>query len=337
MKVGRRGYTRPMPDAPTTIELRVPAGLDGTRVDRALADLLPGRSRACIQRWLREGLARVDGRVVRPRERVSGGETVTIDVPAPEPIEWKPQPAELDVVHVDEEIIVVNKPAGVVVHPGAGNPDRTLVNALLAAWPELEALPRGGIVHRLDKDTSGLMVVARTDAARRGLAAQLAGRGLKREYEAIACGRLVAGGTVCAPIGRDSRDRRRMAVRGGGREAVSHYRVVARYRAHTRLRVSLETGRTHQVRVHLAHIGHPLLGDPTYGGRPRFPAGASRGLREAIEGFRRQALHAAHLALRHPGHGRTLSWTAPLPADMQALIEALEADAALHAGEQVAR
>ena len=233
----------------------------------------------------------------------------------------------LEILYEDSALIVLNKPPGLVVHPGAGNREGTLVNALLHHAPELANVPRAGVVHRLDKDTSGLLVVARTLAAHTHLVAQLQARTVKREYFAIVAGVMTAGGTIEAPVGRHPSERTRMAVVVGGREAVTHYRVLERFRGHTYVRVNLETGRTHQIRVHMAHLHYPLVGDPTYGGRLRLPADSSSTLREALRHFKRQALHAGVLGLIHPESGAALQWDAPLPADMQQLLEALRSDA----------
>jgi 23S rRNA pseudouridine1911/1915/1917 synthase len=235
-------------------------------------------------------------------------------------------------VFEDDDLLVINKPPGLVVHPAAGNPDGTLLNALLHHAPDLAALPRAGIVHRLDKDTSGLMMVARNLAAHTRLVADLQARDIRREYLAVVNTVLTAGGEVDAPIGRHPVDRKRMAVVSGGKPAVTHYRVVERYRAHTLVRLRLETGRTHQIRVHMAHIHCPVTGDPVYGGRLRQPRGAGELLRTVLQGFRRQALHAERLAFRHPGSGEPVSWEAPVPPDMQELIEALREDAGQVAG-----
>lgn len=309
------------------IRVRVPAGLAGMRLDRALAALLPDFSRSRLQQWLREGLVQVDRGPTRGRDRVRGGEWVEVRGRLPVSERWEAQEIPVKVLYEDADLLVVDKPAGLVVHPAVGNPDRTLVNALLHRDPELARLPRSGIVHRLDKDTSGLLVVARTPRAHRSLVEQLREHAVVREYEAVATGVLTAGGTVDAPIGRDPRHRTRMAVVPGGRPAVTHFRVVARFRAHTHVRVRLETGRTHQVRVHLAQLRHPLAGDPVYGGRLRLPAGCSPELAEALRRFRRQALHAARLELAHPAHGAPMAWESPLPADLRELLEALAADA----------
>ncbi|MEJ2345041.1 MAG: 23S rRNA pseudouridine(1911/1915/1917) synthase RluD [Gammaproteobacteria bacterium] len=308
----------------------IPANLAGSRIDQALAVLFADYSRARLQQWIRAGEVTVDGRVPRPRDRVAGHETVQVDAVLDAHQPCRPQPIPLDIVYEDSQLMVVNKPAGLVVHPAAGNVDGTLQNALLHHAPALAVLPRAGIVHRLDKDTSGLMVVARTLAAHKSLVAQLAARTVKREYEAIANGTMTAGGSVDAPIGRHPVDRKRMAVVDGGKPAVTHYRVVERFRAHTWLRVNLETGRTHQIRVHLAHIRHPLVGDPVYGGRLRIPSSSTEALAGALRGFRRQALHAGRLALAHPATGEQREWQAPPPADMLELLAALRRDRDRH-------
>lgn len=314
-------------DAAQVLEVIIPDELAGRRLDQALTELLAGRSRAQVQKWIRDGRTQVDGRTLRPSDKVAGGERVTVRVPAPEPAAWRAQAIPLDIVHEDDEILVLNKPPGLVVHPGAGNPEGTLLNALLSHAPGLATLARAGIVHRLDKETSGLMVVARTEAARLDLIEQLRARSVTREYLAIVGGRIVAGGSVEAPIGRHRTQRTRMAVTGAGKPAITHYRVEARYRAHTLLRVRLESGRTHQIRVHMAHLKHPVLGDPVYGGRLMQPAGASSTLLEALRGFRRQALHAAELGLVHPNSGEAMRFHAPPPADLVRLMDILRADA----------
>ncbi|HCK81720.1 MAG TPA: 23S rRNA pseudouridine(1911/1915/1917) synthase RluD [Candidatus Competibacteraceae bacterium] len=276
-----------------------------------------------MQQWLKAGQLRVDGRVCRPRDPVAGGETVSGE-PVLEPETCAlAQDIPLAICYQDEDVLVIDKPAGLVAHPAAGNRDGTLVNALLHHAPELAALPRAGLVHRLDKDTTGLLVVARSLRAHAALVEQLQARRIEREYLAVVNGTPVAGGTVEAPIGRHPVDRQRMAVVAGGKPAVTHYRVLHRFRAHTLLRVKLETGRTHQIRVHLAHLRLPLLGDPVYGGRPRLPPEASLQCLEAIRNFHRQALHAARLALTHPVSGERLEWRADIPPDLAGLLAAL--------------
>lgn len=310
------------------ISLEIPVDLAGQRLDQALAALLPDHSRSRLKAWIESSEVLVDGSPRRPRDKVVGGENVAITATLAEETRAVPQDIPLVVVHEDRHVLVVDKPAGLVVHPGAGNPDHTLQNALLARDPKLALLPRAGIVHRLDKDTSGLLVVARTLAAHTALVRMLEERDIHREYEAVCRGVMTAGGTVDAPIARHPTDRVRMAVRQGGRESVTHYRVIRRFRAHTHVRVQLETGRTHQIRVHLAHAGFPIVGDRVYGGRLAFPKGASDALREALRNFPRQALHAARLEFTHPVSGKAVSCVAPLPADMQELLRVLEADAA---------
>jgi 23S rRNA pseudouridine1911/1915/1917 synthase len=312
------------------IHLSIPPELAGLRLDQVLAQLLPDYSRARLQQWLRDGRVRLDAGDCRPRDRVRGGERVEVRGAIPVEAPWEAQALPLAVVHEDAEILVVDKPAGLVVHPGAGNPDRTLVNALLHRDPDLAGIPRAGVVHRLDRDTSGLLVVARTLRAHRALVEQLRARTVHREYDAVVVGVLVAGGTVEAAVGRHPTQRTRMAVVPGGRAAVSHYRLAERFRAHTHLRVRLETGRTHQIRVHMAHLHHPVVGDPVYGGRPRLPPEARPALVEALRGFRRQALHASRLELIHPATGETLGWESPWPADLRGLIERLREDARAH-------
>ncbi|MFO7278693.1 MAG: 23S rRNA pseudouridine(1911/1915/1917) synthase RluD [Pseudomonadota bacterium] len=316
-----------MSDEFRTHAFEMPASCAGLRVDQALARTLPQYSRARLQSWIEAGAVRIDGRVPRAKDRVLGGEQVHIEARLPADDRVEPQELPVEVVFRDRALFVIDKPPGLVVHPGAGNPRGTLQNALLALDPRLAHVPRAGLVHRLDKDTSGLLVVARTPEAHTALVAALSAREIEREYLAVCHGVMTAGGTVDAPIGRHRTVRTRMAVRQDGREAITHYRVVQRYRAHTLVRVRLETGRTHQIRVHMAHIGHPIVGDAVYGGRRRIPAGASPQLLEALASFRRQALHAARLRLTHPISGREMEWESPLPEDMARLVAVLEADA----------
>ncbi len=314
----------------------IDAALHGLRLDQALARLCPQYSRSRLSRWIKDGRVRLAGVVcTQPRQAVQLGQEVVLqaEVEPAVPERWRPEALPLQVVHEDEALLVVDKPAGLVVHPAAGHAGGTLVNALLHHRPELEALPRAGIVHRLDKDTTGLLVVAKTLEAHAALVAVLQAREVHREYEAVVVGVMTGGGTVEAAIGRHPVDRKRMAVRlQGGKPAVTHYRVVERYRGHTRIRVRLETGRTHQIRVHMAHRGYPLVGDPVYGGRLRLPRGAGEELIRTLRGFRRQALHAARLELTHPLTGEWMEWRSPLPADMVALIKALREDARAQEG-----
>jgi 23S rRNA pseudouridine1911/1915/1917 synthase len=298
------------------------------RLDQALAAMFADYSRARLQDWIRAGLVRVEGASPRGRDRVAGGEEVELTPVLAAQTCWEAQDLPLRVLYEDETLLVVDKPAGLVVHPAAGNPDRTLLNALLHHDPGLARLPRAGLVHRLDKDTTGVLVVARTPGAHRSLVAQLKERTVRREYRAVVAGVLISGGRVEGAIGRHPVHRTRMAVVAGGRPAVTQYVVSERFRAHTDLAVRLETGRTHQIRVHMAHIGHPLLGDPTYGGRLRSPPGCAPELAGLLRDFARQALHAWRLSLRHPGTGAELSVESALPADLLALLQALRADAA---------
>ena len=308
-------------------ELRLPAAAAGRRLDRALAEALPGHSRSQLKRWIDAGQIRVDGRIPKPRDAVVGGELVQVDAPIEDAVPLHAQAIALSILWEDASVLVINKPAGLVVHPGAGNRDGTLQNALLAHDPLLARLPRAGIVHRLDKDTTGLLIVARNDAARELLTTALGERRIHREYQAICVGVMTSGGTVDAPIDRHPVDRLRMAVRSDGREAVTHYRVIERFRRHTWVRVMLETGRTHQIRLHLSHAGYPLVGDPVYGRRLVIPRGATARLEAALRAFRRQALHAAKLAFPHPVDGRLIEVESPLPADFSGLVEALRDDA----------
>ncbi len=276
-----------------THRLEFPLEFAGRRLDQALAQMLPQYSRTRIQRWIEEGAVRVNGLEPRARDLVVGGEAATVEARQSEETAIAAEKLPLDIVHQDASLIVINKPPGVVVHPGAGNREHTLQNALLAHDPKLRQVPRAGLVHRIDKDTSGLLVVARTLEAHTALVAALAAHDIEREYLALCTGAMTGGGTVDQPIGRHRTARTKMAVRSDGRAAVTHYRIEKRFRAHTLARVRLETGRTHQIRVHLAHVGYPIVGDPVYGGRRKLPAGATPGLKAALEGFQRQALHAA--------------------------------------------
>jgi 23S rRNA pseudouridine1911/1915/1917 synthase len=306
----------------------IPPAAAGRRLDQVLAELFPDYSRSRLQTWIRAGQVRIDGRPGRPRDPVAGGEEVVVEAAAAADTRWLAEALPLQVVYQDRDLLVIDKPAGLVTHPAAGNWSGTLVNGLLHLAPELAALPRAGIVHRLDKETSGLLVVARTLQAHQALVAALARRDVRREYLAVVHGVPTGGGSVDAPIGRHPVERTRMAVVAGGRPAVTHYRVAERFRANALLDVRLETGRTHQIRVHLAHVRHPLVGDPAYGGRPRLPRGATPELRALLQGFPRLALHAARLALAHPRSGEPLAWEAPLPADLAGLLAALRRDAA---------
>jgi len=306
--------------------LTLPSEAAGLRFDQALAQALPQYSRARLKTWIESGAVQVDGRPLRGKDRVLGGEQVRIRAELPVQDRVQAEAMPLAVVFRDRTMLVIDKPAGLVVHPGAGNARHTLQNALLALDPKLALVPRAGLVHRLDKDTSGLLLVARTPEAHSALTAAMAARQITREYLAVCTGVLTGGGTIDEPIGRHRTQRTRMAVRSDGRPAVTHYRIERRFRAHTLVRVTLETGRTHQIRVHLAHIGFPVVGDPAYGGRRRIPKGSSPALAAELRAFARQALHAARLKLAHPLTHREHEWRSPLPADMQRLLAALEAD-----------
>lgn len=316
-----------MSDQTHFLPVKIPAAFAGARVDKALSELLPGYSRAAIQRWFKRERVRVDGRAVAQKYRLAGGETLQVDVPPPQPAaDADAQAVALDIVDCDADIVVINKPPGLVVHPGAGHADRTLLNGLLHFDESLRALPRAGIVHRLDKDTSGLLVVARNEAARLQLIEQLRARAMKRVYLAVVNGVPVAGERIDQPLGRHRHDRRRMQVTPGGKAAVTHVRVERKFRRHSLLRADLETGRTHQIRVHLSWRGFPVVGDRRYGGRVKLPPEAGDALVDALRRFNRQALHAARLELHHPRSGELRRWRQTMPDDMQRLVEALDAD-----------
>jgi 23S rRNA pseudouridine1911/1915/1917 synthase len=310
----------------TPLHATVPDSAAGRRFDAVLAELFPDFSRSRLAAWIKSGDALLDGREVRPRDPVRGGEAVTLNAALEVQTHSEPEDIALDVLYEDEHVIVINKPAGLVVHPGAGNPAGTLVNALLHRDASLNTLPRAGIVHRLDKDTSGVMVVARTLPAHTALIEQLSSREVHRQYLAVVLGSLVSGGTADAPIDRHPRDRIRMAVREDGRDAVTHFRLRERFRAHTLLECRLETGRTHQIRVHMAHLKHPIVGDPLYGGPLKLPKGATEELIATLRGFKRQALHAETLEFAHPVTGEPVRCTAPVPDDLRDLVRALHDD-----------
>jgi len=304
----------------------VPVEMAGRRLDQALADLFSEYSRSRLKQWISDGHVLVDGKVMRPKDKVWGGEQIVMTV-VHEPQQTDvPQEIPLDILYEDDEILVLNKPQGLVVHPGSGNPDGTMLNALLHHAPQLVNVPRAGIVHRIDKDTTGLLVVAKTLQAQTHLVEQLQNRAFDREYDAVVFGVMTAGGRIDAPIGRHHADRKRMMVTERGKEAVTHYRVEERFRGHTHVRVKLETGRTHQIRVHMAYRHYPLVGDPLYGGRLRLPKGCTEELRETLRNFRRQALHARRLGLVHPATGEMMCWESPLPEDMVQLLEVLRRD-----------
>jgi len=316
------------------LQLVIPPHLAGQRLDQALAELIPDYSRARLQQWIKAGKVTINGDSCRPRDKLRGNEQVEVRVEHEAQINWVAEDVAIDVVYEDEAIIIINKPAGLVVHPGAGNHTGTLVNGLLHYDEKLIEVPRAGIVHRLDKDTTGLLVVARTIAAHTQLVERLQARDVKREYETVVTGTMTAGGTVDEPMGRHPVHRTRMGVLvSGGKPAITHYRVKQRFRAHTLLQVNLETGRTHQIRVHMAHIRHPIVGDPVYGGRLRLPPKSSDTMVDALRGFPRQALHAAKLGFVHPTTGEHVEWSVPLPDDMQGLLRILAEDMQQHEDE----
>ena len=304
----------------------VPYDLGGQRLDQVAAQLFGEHSRSRLSGWIKEGNLTVDGQVLRPRDIVHGGSVLALSAEQEAQGEWIAQDIELNIVYEDEQILVIDKPAGLVVHPAAGHADGTLLNALLHHVPDIINVPRAGIVHRLDKDTTGLMVVAKTIEAQTRLVDQLQKRTVSRIYECIVIGVITSGGKISAPIGRSSSQRQRMAVTDGGKPAVSHYRVLERFRSHTHSRVKLETGRTHQIRVHMSHIGYPLVGDPVYAGRFRIPPAASQTMVQSLKEFPRQALHARFLELDHPITGERMKWQSPLPDDFVWLLTLLRQD-----------
>ena len=310
------------------LQASVPVDMAGARLDQVAAQVFADYSRERLKDWIKDGRLTVNGHPGKPKDRVFGGEELLLAAELSVETTALGEDIALNIIYEDEYLLVVDNPAGLVVHPGAGNPGGTLMNALLHHCPDLELLPRAGIVHRIDKDTTGLLVVAKTLPAHTDLVAQLSEKSVYREYEAVVVGMMTAGGTVNEPIERHPVDRVRMAVVEGGKPAVTHYRVLERFRGHTHVRVQLETGRTHQIRVHMLHISHPLVGDPVYGGRMRLPKGASQALIKYVPRFPRQALHARRLGLVHPVTGGAMSWESPLPADMVELLGVLRADMA---------
>jgi len=303
---------------------KVPTHLSGQRLDQVAAQLFSEFSRARLQQWIKSGDLTVDGQPASPRHKLLGAEALALTMTVEPRQEQASTAIDIPIVAEDPHFWVIDKPAGLTVHPGAGTSGATLMNGLLHLDPAQAELPRAGIVHRLDKDTTGLMVVARSLQAHTALVRDLQQREMKREYEAVCLGVLTGGGTITAPIGRHPTQRIRMAVRPGGRNATTHYRVLKRFQHHTHLRLQLDTGRTHQIRVHMAHLKHPLVGDPLYGGRQRLPAGVSEAVREVLQHFPRQALHAAELSFPHPITREWGAWQSPLPEDFQALLSALE-------------
>ncbi len=305
---------------------KIPDDMAGMRLDQCLAEIYPEFSRSKLQTWIKAGRVTVDNALLRPKDKVDGGELLVLDS-EPEPVlTCEPEDIALDIVFEDESLLIVNKPAGLVVHPAIGHRQGTLVNALLHHDFSLNTLPRAGIVHRLDKDTSGLLMVAKTLTAHNSLALQLQERTITREYLALVKGWMTAGGTINEPIGRHPVERKRNAVREDGRYAVTHYRLEQRFKRHTLVRVKLETGRTHQIRVHMAYAQYPLVGDPMYGGRFQLPANCSENLERVLRAFNRQALHATRLGLEHPETGEYCEWECSVPDDMAELIAVLSED-----------
>ena len=316
-----------------TIELaaQVDESQYGKRLDQVIAELFPDYSRSRLKEWLLAEKVTVDGEIItKARTKVSGGEQITVEAELEVEVHHQAEDIPLNIVYEDDDILVINKPADLVVHPGAGNQSGTILNALLHHFPEIETVPRAGIVHRLDKDTTGLMVVAKSLPAQTQLVADLQERYITREYEAVCLGRLTAGGTIDKPIGRHPTKRTCMAVNEFGRESVTHYRVIEKFREHTHIRLRLETGRTHQIRVHMSHIRHPLVGDYQYGGRVKTPKGASEQFLATLRGFKRQALHAAMLRFHHPITGEEMTFEAPLPEDFVGILDIMKADMEEH-------
>ena len=305
------------------IKVILPERFGGKRIDSALAEMMPNISRSKITSTIKAGDALLNGYTFKPKDKVSGEEIIYFNIKQKQNNLWAAENIPLDIVYEDEDILIINKPFGLVTHPGAGNREGTLANALLHYNADLSKLDRAGIVHRLDKNTSGLMVVAKNPKTQKYLVEQFQTHSVEREYSAIVYGNMISGGTVDDPIGRDSKDRIKQAVRVNGKNAVTHYRVIDRYANHTHIKATLETGRTHQIRVHLSSIGHPLVGDPLYGGRLRFPKKASEEIKEALKAFQRQALHSKKLTLIHPTSGSEMSWKIELPDDMARLLDVL--------------
>ena len=307
-----------------TLTIIIPERMTGDRLDVALSEMLPDYSRSKITAWIKSGDALINNKAFKPKDKVNGSQIVILSLNKKQNNDWSAENIALNIVFEDEDIIIINKPFGLVTHPGAGNWNGTLANALLYYDPKLSKLDRAGIVHRLDKNTSGLMVIARNEKSQKYLVEQLQSHSVVREYSAIVYGHMISGGTVDEPIGRDPKDRIRQAVVEDGKDAVTHYRVIDRFAHHTHVKAILETGRTHQIRVHLSYIGHPLIADPMYGGKIRFPKKADDHLKNALKKFNRQALHAKKLTLTHPITLEQMSWKAPLPQDLQDLLKVLQ-------------
>jgi len=307
-----------------SLNIIIPERMIGNRLDASLSEMLPDYSRSKITTWIKSGDALINQKTFKPKDKVSGSEIVFLTLNQKQSNDWIAEEIPINIVYEDEDIIVINKQFGLVTHPGAGNWSGTLANALLYYDPALASLDRAGIVHRLDKNTSGLMVIARNEKSQKLLVEQLQSHSVDREYSAIVYGHMIAGGTVDDPIGRDPKDRVKQAVSMSGKDATTHYRAIDRFKSHTHVKAILETGRTHQIRVHLSHVGHSLIGDPMYGGRVRFPKKASEELKDSLLNFNRQALHSKKLTLTHPISGELMSWKAPLPDDMSGLLEVLK-------------
>jgi len=305
------------------LQIIIPSRLIGGRIDAALAEMLPDFSRSKITHWIKSGDALINKKTFKPKDKVKGDEIVFLTLNQKKNNDWEPEKIQLDIVFEDNDIIVINKQYGLVTHPGAGNWSGTLANALLYYDSSLSLLDRAGIVHRLDKNTSGLMVIARNEKSQKYLVEQLQSHSVEREYSALVYGHMIAGGSIDEPIGRDPKDRIKQAILTSGKEALTHYRIIDRFKSHTHVKAILETGRTHQIRVHLSHIGHSLIGDSMYGGRVRFPKKADDELKQELLNFKRQALHSKKLSLIHPDSGELMSWRAPLPDDMMRLLKTL--------------
>lgn len=313
---------------PIKDSITIPREYHGQRIDVVLAQLFPDYSRSKLCSWLKEGAITLNQQTAKPKDKVAGGETIDMSIDFSDTNgsneAYQAENIPLNVVYEDDDLLVINKPAGLVVHPGAGNPGHTLVNALLHHAPTLQHLPRAGIIHRLDKDTTGLLVVAKTLTAHTHLIRQMQARDIQRSYITLVQGHLISGGEIETFYGRHPRNRLKMAVCAQGREAITHYSIRKHYNDFTLLNVQLMTGRTHQIRVHMAHINHPVVGDPMYGGRMRFPSNATQELRLLFNQLHRQALHASNLSFAHPVSEEILTFEAKLPDDFQFLINALD-------------
>ena len=305
------------------LKVFIPERMIDQRIDVALSEMLPEYSRSKVAAWIKSGDALINNKTFKPKDKVIGNETVLLKLTQKDNNHWRPEKLNLNILFEDDDIIIINKPSGLVTHPGAGNWSGTLANALLYYDSNLSNIDRAGIVHRLDKNTSGLMVVAKNIKSQKFLVEQLQTHSVEREYSAIVYGHMISGGTINEPIGRDSKDRVKQTVMANGKEAITHYRAIDRFKSHTHVKAILETGRTHQIRVHLSYLGHPLIGDPTYGGRVRFPKKASQELKDGLINCQRHALHSKKLTLIHPLTGKSMSWKADLPKDMQELLSIL--------------